>query len=96
MPTYIYKCTICGEEKEVFHHSSRVTGNSDDYENEIVCEKCEVPYTMKRKIVAPSFSAISSMTPNERREALKKRSHEHFKKNIEESFHTKNKKDYTP
>ena len=96
MGCYDYKCSFCGYIQEENHSYKLITNKENDIKHKIICQQCNAIDTMERIISAVPMGMYSSTTSEQKKEMLKKRSHEHFKKNIEESFHEKNKKAFTP
>jgi hypothetical protein len=95
MPRYEYKCSLCQHVQEEIHSMTEV-GNQDMLDG-LVCYGCGVSGSMEQLITGgQGFQKVASMTPEERKEVLKKRSHDHFKKNVEEQFHVKNKPGFMP
>lgn len=89
-PTYIKKsCNSCGENFEA---------TAEKYVE--LKDKCPICFgSLEQKQVyfnVPYIGKYSSASTEEKREILKKRSKDHFKKNIEDKFHQMNKPDYMP
>lgn len=95
MPSYNYKCE-CGNVQEEIHSYKLVTNDENDFAFTLICSSCGKKGLMKRLISVPNFGKYSSASTEEKREILKKRSKDHFKKNIEDKFHQMNKPDYMP
>lgn len=93
---YIYKCKECSGIQEEFHSSKLVTNDEKDFNVNLKCNSCNRIGVMFRIIQATNFMTYDSSTPEQKREMLKKRSKEHFKKEIQDKFHQMNKKDYMP
>lgn len=49
------------------------------------CEECGEELKLLGIIPAGGFLKFNSLTPQQKRESLKKRSHEHFNKNVKEN-----------
>jgi len=63
----------------------------------LVCDGCFTKGEMQQLISGGhGFQKVASMTPEQRKEVLKKRAHDHFEKHIKESFHEKNKPGFIP
>lgn len=92
MPIYDYKCKNCGFIQEEIHSSKDVTNDENDISFSVVCLNCKEKGTMKRIIGNPLIATYNMASPEEKKEMLKKRSREHFKKHIEDKFHQLNKK----
>jgi hypothetical protein len=89
MPTYDYKCGTCGAVKEVVHSMAEMSAPSQETQTETTCfcryrAATDWQCTAMHRIIsqAPALGTIAGMSPSQRREVLKKRSHEHFKKEI--------------
>ena len=93
---YVYLCKKCNNIQEENHSYKNITNDEKDIKHQIVCQGCLNLGTMDRKITAVSFNTFGSMNVEQKKDMLKKRSKAHFKKNIEETFHQKNRKDYNP
>lgn len=92
MPNYDYKCKVCGNVQEENHSYTKITNDENDISNTIECQKCNLVGEMIRVMGNSGLANFSMMTPEQKKESLKKRSHEHFKKHVEERFHQMNKK----
>lgn len=92
MPTYIYKCKECQNVQEEIHSYCLASNDENDYKNNLACNNCKKVGTMFRRIADINFQASSIMTSEQKRSMLKKRSHDHFEKNIKEKFHELNRK----
>jgi putative FmdB family regulatory protein len=95
MPTYDYKCKSCGNVKEIIHSMKEC----DKKERNEFCEECNSEKQFERTVVngqAPAIGLYSSASPEEKKKILKKRSHDHFEKEIKEKFHVMNSKNYKP
>lgn len=92
MPAYDYKCFICENIQEEIHSIGLVSNDVNDFDKTLVCKKCGMIDTMKRIFSIPVLAKFSMSSPEEKKNMLKKRSQEHFKKNIEDKFHQLNKK----
>ena len=90
MPIYHYVCEECDFDEEVLHSVK------DLDKKECLKGEYNSDCKMRRVPCVTNVSIFNSLTSQEKREVLKKRSKEHFKKNIEESFHQKNKPGYIP
>lgn len=92
MPVYTYKCKSCGSLQDEVHASNITT---KEYSKKLACSSCKEEGKMVWSPTKLNFGTYESSTPEQRKEILKKRSHEHFKKNIEEKFHELNRKKTT-
>jgi hypothetical protein len=95
MARFLYKCKKCGHEQEEYH-SMKDAGDLL-FVSTLICDACFLQGEMQQIISGGhGFQKVASMTPEQRKEVLKKRSHDHFQKHIVESFHEKNKPGYIP
>lgn len=95
MPTYNYKCP-CGNIQEEIHSMKDVTNDDKDILHNLVCKNCGQKGTMKRMISIPNIGEYSSASVEGKKEMLKKRSKDHFKKEVQDKFHQMNKPNYMP
>ena len=88
-----FKCKKCGKEFYINKHSVAVKDgniiNKDSYGNEIKCDVDGEPLQTISKFSgeAPMFAKVGSMSPDEKKDVLKKRSSAHFQKEIKEQAH---------
>ena len=94
MPSYKYKCRECKNIQEEIHSYKLITNDIDDYKEKLKCKNCNTLGSMFRVIEAPMYGAYESSTTEQRKQILKKRSHDHFKKEIEDKFHELNRRKY--
>jgi hypothetical protein len=85
MPLYNFLCLDCGNKQGKELTFDEVA--SEDLV--IVCDCCNgsnMQKIIKSDFPFPYLSTFNSLSQEEKKQVLKKRSHEHFKKNIEEKF----------
>jgi putative FmdB family regulatory protein len=92
MPFYDYRCKSCENVQEEFHS---VAECNEETLQALVCSKCGKK-EMKRLIGTTNVDSFSIMTMDERRDSLKKRSRDHFKKELQDKFHQMNHPGYIP
>ena len=91
MPRYSYKCPTCEEIREVFHLISEVNSPSEETVKQITCQTDGVLMKQYFGDMSGGYKRMSGMEPEQRKEILKKRSHEHFEREIKERAHEKTK-----
>ena len=81
---YNFKCTTCNYKTFI----PKYRNNGRDYTskgNRIMCPNCVTDLVpVKKEGFGTNFLRFQSSSPQQKQEHLKKRSHEHFKKNIAE------------
>ena len=92
MPFYDYQCKSCKTVQEEFHSMAEC---NEETERSLICKNCSKK-EMKRLIVLTNVDTFSIMTDEERRKSLKKRSHDHFERELKDKFHQMNKPGYIP
>lgn len=95
MPTYDYKCKECKNIQEEVHTYKKVTNDENDFNVTLVCKNCGKIGTMFRKISA-EFAEFSASDPEIQKKKLKKRSRDHYKKQIREKAGYLNRRDIMP
>ena len=73
-------CGLCDEK-----------GNVKSEHKDLICPHSKKLLKVMGECVSGGYLRVSSMTPDQKQVVLKKRAHEHFKKNIEEKKHEMNK-----
>jgi len=96
MPAYDYKCSKCKSVQEEIHSSKLITNDESDIKFAFQCNSCKEIGMMNRIIFGSYVATYDIASLEQKREMLKKRSKDHFKKNIVESFHVKNRRSYMP
>jgi len=81
MPTYLYKHPDTGEVKEVIHKMSDIDTPSEETLKEISTEDGRI---MERVPAAPALMEFSMSSKEGKKKILKKRSSDHFKKEVRE------------
>jgi len=101
MPRYLYRCTSCQIEKEMIHSMSECDNPTPKTIQDTSCNHNTCPNMIlpegqedKRWETVPqgfSFGTFSSMNREDQGKALKKRSKEHFQKELKEKKHEMDK-----
>lgn len=110
MPLYSHVCKVCGYEEEFVYSMSECNDEENNKWNNIDCPIClkeiemikndgigvKFDIKLKRQVGDVSILRFQSFSLIDKKKMLQKRSHEHFKKHIKESWVAKNKFGYTP
>lgn len=80
MPTYLYEDEKTGFQKDVFHSIAEIDNPSE----ETIKETTYKGRRMKKMPTAPNFLKFDNLPNHEKTKILKKRSHNHYKKEIHE------------
>ena len=86
-----FYCKECGKTKFLSRHKTKVhtdgkLKNVDEYGGLIICECGQEMFHIPKDGV-PMFAKVNSMNIEDKRKILKKRSSEHFNKEIKEKQH---------
>ena len=96
-----FVCTKCGKKCHVNKYSSVIRENRTLYftdrnlHTQLKCECNELLELIPKEVDwdkgAPTFARFSSLTPDQKKKVLLKRSHEHFEREIKEQKHVMEK-----
>ena len=89
MPTYVYRCPRCEEEREIFHKMSEIDLPTEDVIRQTSCDgkNCVCKPDGLRWVKIPqvvAFNSFSSLSTPDKTALLKKRATDHYNKEIKE------------
>jgi len=84
--TYNYCCTNT-DSCDIAFQTVQITKPEEEADKVEKCSECKKPLKRLGVVMSGGYLKVASMNPEGKREVLKKRSHEHFKKEIKERQH---------
>jgi hypothetical protein len=99
MPEYIYRCPKCGVEREVMHSMSEIDKPSEETQletscNPITCQdfnNSDLGLKFERIPQSCNFGKFNLLSQADKATMLKKRSHDHYEKEVKEVKHQMDK-----
>lgn len=99
MPEYLYRCSKCGIEREVMHSMGEIDKPSEAIQLETSCNPITCPDVSNSDLglkfdripQSCNFGKFNLLSTADKTKMLKKRSHDHYEKEVKEVKHQMDK-----